>query len=489
MITSRSKLWFVCIAFAVGLALIFAKCKMFVTNHGKLTNSQNQYFKTQYTTEERLEVEKKFAIVREQLIRANAQQEYDELLPLFCELSVRNSYSLELDAYYDYCMQLKPELSRGPLLRILKGKDVVQIAFAANLVGMQKLHEGAPLLIEWLTTKFAGEVWPDYRASFNCMDITRGLCALASDGNTVASSFLLSHAQIESWETISYVFPRKNHARTVDDIWYTVIGLLASYPSQETIQAIESAAGFQWASNRCALVRSFMKSGDSLDQYQRELFVHGLDRNKYYVSPSLLAPAPSSSPTGGGSVFRVSRISKSGRTNTVEQAMEERDAIFQSFHFQDWAGKTVFPYKGTVTNWTPDFSILVATNVNFADYGKWVNGRRDSDYHIFPDNARKDMMILRVAERASVLEAHEALMERLYLQSSKYDFQLGETNTIKVGDRCYLSAYTNNPFSIVFVRNNIFVRLEKSNNKTNSFCGDVARAVDNALIDLSGINE
>jgi|GEM_PF-2907672 len=489
MLTGRHKILGVCVAFLAMSALFFASLKKFATKHEEQTNSKDDYFKIQYTTEQQIEIEKKFAIVREQLIHANTQQKYDELLPLLCELSARNSYYLDLQAYYDDCMKLRPDLSHGPLLRILKGKDVVQISFAAILVGMQKLHDGAPLLIEWLTTKFAGEVWPDYRAGMNSVYITRGLCALASDGNTLASSFLLSHAQVESWEDISYLYPRLNHMQTVEAIWYTVVNALAYYPSSDTILALESATDFKWASNSCALIRSFMKSGDSLDQYQRELFLNDVARNKYFVSPELLAPASSSQPTKHDAVFQLSLISKSGRTNTHEQAIAERDAIYQSFHFQDWAEKTDFSYKSTVTNWTPDFTSLIATNVGFADYGKWVNGRRDSDYFVFPDNARTDMMVLRVSERESVWEAHKALMSKLYLQSLMYDFHLGDTNTIEVGDRCYLSAYTNNPFSILFVRNNVFVCLEKSSNKTNSICRDVACAVDKALIVASGIKE
>jgi len=87
MLTGRHKILGVCVAFLAMSALFFASLKKFATKHEEQTNSKDDYFKIQYTTEQQIEIEKKFAIVREQLIHANTQQKYDELLPLLCELS------------------------------------------------------------------------------------------------------------------------------------------------------------------------------------------------------------------------------------------------------------------------------------------------------------------------------------------------------------------------------------------------------------------
>ena len=195
MNTMRCRMWVICIASLAFLVIVFAYRKMVVTKHEEPLheeplNKKDAYYKTRHTSDERLKIDKKFVIVREQLLRAHTQQEYDILLPVFCELSARRRYALDWGDYYDFCLQLDTDLSRGPLMQILKGKDVVKISFAAFLVGVQKQHGVTSLLIEWLTTKFDGEELPDYQATFNTGSIIRSLCALASDGDETAVHFL-----------------------------------------------------------------------------------------------------------------------------------------------------------------------------------------------------------------------------------------------------------------------------------------------------------
>jgi hypothetical protein len=159
------------------------------------------------------------------------------------------------------------------------------------------------------------------------------------------------------------------------------------------------------------------------------------------------------------------------------------DDLKGRYGFTNWVGNTETNYSCLVTNWVPTFATFGVTNLISTQEGTWANGSKDSAYFFHPTNKPDATVDLRVQERPGVTDAHNAMMELFGNCSAIQPFPLGTTNTVKVGDRCYLGYPTNAYNRIFFVRNNVF--LSVSANQTNCSVQAIAEYLDNQLKAIS----
>jgi len=162
------------------------------------------------------------------------------------------------------------------------------------------------------------------------------------------------------------------------------------------------------------------------------------------------------------------------------------DDIKGRYGFTNWVGNTETNYSRLVTNWVPTFATFGVTNLISTQEGAWANGIKDSAYFFHPTNNFEATVDLRVQERQGVTDAHNAMMETFGNCSAIQPFPLGMTNTVKVGDRCYLGYPTNAYSHLFFVRNNVF--LSVSADQTNCSVRAIAGNLDNELKSLSAGN-
>lgn len=159
------------------------------------------------------------------------------------------------------------------------------------------------------------------------------------------------------------------------------------------------------------------------------------------------------------------------------------DDLKGRYGFTNWVGNTETNYSCLVTNWAPTFATFGVTNLISTQEGTWANGSKDSAYFFHPTNKPDATVDLRVQERPGVTDAHNAMMELFGNCSAIQPFPLGTTNTVQVGDRCYLGYPTNAYNRIFFVRNNVF--LSVSANQTNCSVQATAEYLDNQLKAIS----
>jgi hypothetical protein len=225
--------------------------------------------------------------IKDVLTHSVSQKDYDELIPAFCEYTTRQMwmYVGTLD-FFEWCRSINADMARNPLLKILRGKDTVRIPAAAFMASACNLREATPLLIELLTVRFRGEVWPEYQRSLVVMEICGALARLASLGDKRAAEFLESHSKITAWRATPFLISGMNREASARYLWHRLANALAYNPSTNVIEALRES-GYEYASNRVALIEGFLQSGDSITQYHREVLQHGLMDNKYLGRTSL----------------------------------------------------------------------------------------------------------------------------------------------------------------------------------------------------------
>lgn len=224
---------------------------------------------------------------------ADTQQEYNKLIPAFCEFATRNMViGRGCDTFYDDCTLVRSNLALLPALQILQGTNGVQRGTAAMLCAVLGQSEATPLLIDAMNSRFAGGELPCHLSKIlNTTFPIKALAILASKGDKSAESFLRTHTTIESWHDIRFLIPGYSHADTVSYLRGVVIEALIFMPSQESIRQIQSS-GYDpmYEPTLCNVIQNFMGSGDTLDTYHRELFCHDPATNKYFVAPYILNP-------------------------------------------------------------------------------------------------------------------------------------------------------------------------------------------------------
>lgn len=159
------------------------------------------------------------------------------------------------------------------------------------------------------------------------------------------------------------------------------------------------------------------------------------------------------------------------------------DDLKKCYGFTNWVGSTETKYSCLVTNWVPNFTTLGVSNLISAQEGTWYNGSKNSAYFFHPTNMPDATVDLRVQERPSVTEAHNAMMDVFSNCSAIQPFPIGATNTVKVGDRCYFGYPPNTYSSIFCVRNNVFLTI--SADLTNCSVRAIAVDLDNQLKAIS----
>lgn len=160
-------------------------------------------------------------------------------------------------------------------------------------------------------------------------------------------------------------------------------------------------------------------------------------------------------------------------------AVDFFDDLKIRYGFADWSGNTETNYSRLVTDWVPTFTMFGVTNLISNQEGAIVNGIKNSAYFFHPTNAPSAIIDLRISEQQSVIGAHNMMMETFSNCSAIQPFSLGTTNTVKVGDRCYLGYPTNSYSQIYFVRNNVFVSISTA--QSNCPVQIIADDLDNDL--------
>lgn len=149
------------------------------------------------------------------------------------------------------------------------------------------------------------------------------------------------------------------------------------------------------------------------------------------------------------------------------------------YGFTNWVGNTEINYSCLITNWTPTFASFGVTGLIATHKGLWANGSKNSTYFFHSVDTQNAIIDLRVQECRSVVEAHAAMMEVFGNCSAIQPFPVGTTNTVKVGDRCYIGYPTNACSRIFFVRNNVFLSIAAD--QTNFPVQTIAENLDNQL--------
>ena len=219
-------------------------------------------------------------------------EDYDELLPLICSTAVHQfkigAGQFPLVSYYEWVAQIDPELARRPLTHILQGEDVGMITAAAYITGVIEMDDATPLLIDAMQNKQQGRRMDEGSLSqAYFVQCASALGKSASRGDRRALEFLTSHSTADSWSSARLRLLSLDEETSQRYLaGYTVDGLVFC-PTEESIAAIErSRSSYKWADERIRLIRRFLESGDTLEEYHKELTTAGLVHNKYLDPPT-----------------------------------------------------------------------------------------------------------------------------------------------------------------------------------------------------------
>jgi hypothetical protein len=221
------------------------------------------------TSSQRMAIGIEFKAIHEHLSVASTQQDYDEFIPLECE---RASKLMWTYLPYDWTNTIKPDLAKRPLLKILGEKDTHPIAPAAFLVGAFNIEEATPLLIDLVTTRFKGGEWPNYERQSVLIGTFQALGRLAAHGDKRAANFLMTRSTLGAWREIPYSIAGLDQKGSAFYAWYRLCDALVYYPCEDSIKALKEG-GQACSAVNIAAIRGFLASGDSLDEYYRE--IHG----------------------------------------------------------------------------------------------------------------------------------------------------------------------------------------------------------------------
>ncbi len=424
---------------------------------------------------------------------ASTQQEYDRLIPAYCEFATRSieNSMLEWTNLYDNCLSLRRDLLIAPALSILRTTNGVQRPVAALLCGIHGCSEATPLLIKTMTS---GEIPSHLNVILNSTYPIKALAMLASNGDKQAKDYIFSHSNLESWQDSSVFIGRSGPKSTAKYLWGIVVEALIFLPSPGAIQAIESSGyNSRTISYLCSVVKNTIASGDAKDVYLRELFCNDYCDNKYFVADFVLNPGILSS---SAKVVRqpvrnkgrtISLLWKNGQRLPFEAAYAKNDEIYDAHGFESWLGRSDLTYTNIVTNWVPYIASMTATNSDSYRSDLNEEGLRKSVYSFYGGLNKQERVGLRIYEYEDLMGAHDLLMEKVANLTYQTDFYLGNSNTFLVGDHCFYSSVTSSPFRIFFVRNNVLICLENKKYNTNSVLMEVARSLDKDLLFVSGV--
>ena len=235
------------------------------------------------------------------LASTSSQRRYDEYIPLVCE---RASKLMWYALPYDWARSIKPDLAKGPVLNILAGRDTHPIKAAAFLAGSFHMEEATPLMIDLLTTRFAGSEWPRFQSQSVLVHAVQALARMAAHGDRKAGQFLITYANADAWRNISYGVADLDQAGSAEFVWYRLVGNLVYYPCEDSIRVLQESE-YEWKENRVALIRAYLASGDSIEEYYREIQDRGILSNKYVQITMSNAPGIASSTTWVGRTTKV----------------------------------------------------------------------------------------------------------------------------------------------------------------------------------------
>ncbi|MCW5553214.1 MAG: hypothetical protein KIS67_13775 [Verrucomicrobiae bacterium] len=147
------------------------------------------------------------------------------------------------------------------------------------------------------------------------------------------------------------------------------------------------------------------------------------------------------------------------------------------YAFTNWVGQTRSGYLSSVINWTPDFAATGFTNVIAK-----MKPDKQTVYMLHREAA--DSVTVRVVECDTVRSAHEGLVELLSNCSAPQPLPDGKLAGLDIGDKCYVGYPTNAPLGVLFVRNNLLIRIDTVQSNIN--IPSIARALDNQVKTRSG---
>lgn len=149
----------------------------------------------------------------------------------------------------------------------------------------------------------------------------------------------------------------------------------------------------------------------------------------------------------------------------------------RDYNYENWVGNTATNYRAFVTNWTPDFSSIGVTSFVWTRVGTYTNATKESAYDFVPADAANVRITMHVIERASVTNAHEAIIEAL--SRCTYGHPFSVTNSL--GDRCYFRGSTGR--AVWLSRINVFFSMS-ADTKTYSVL-PMATRFDQQLLGIS----
>lgn len=242
----------------------------------------------------------------------SSQEFYDKYIPLACE---RASFLMWGNLPYDWAKDINPALAKRPLLKILAGRDMKMLGPAAFLAGYHKMEEAVPSMIDVLTNRFVERGWPDTTLLQQVvLQNLQALARLAHFGNRGAADFLISHSKIETWRVVPFSMAGVSDGPKF--IWCRLCDALLYYPCEDSIRALENC-GEKYANRRIHNIRKYLASGDSYDEYCKELHVNNTI-NKYMKDmPFVPYPVTSNAPPSVDNRFVVTPTGLVERVRSV----------------------------------------------------------------------------------------------------------------------------------------------------------------------------
>jgi hypothetical protein len=158
------------------------------------------------------------------------------------------------------------------------------------------------------------------------------------------------------------------------------------------------------------------------------------------------------------------------------------DDMKTMYAFDQWVGITKTNYTRAVSSFSPDFTNSgYVTNV-LAE-AEILDDGIDFYVQLKKQSCLDEEIDIRVMTYSDISLTHNALMDYFRSSSALHPFPNGDTFSPTLGDRCYVGYPTNTTTSIIFVRNNVLVRV-RTDNATNSVL-PIATWLDKYILDSS----
>lgn len=446
------------------------------------------YLRIARNSEENGELAKNMRSVHTTLQNTVSQSDYDDLLPIYCEYVTRLvPYYYSPEKLIDLGHKLDPLMAEKPLLRILRGKDPLQMGSAAFLAASCKLTNATPYLIELVTTRFAGTKYPSIQACYTITEIFAALGRLAFFGDKKAADFLMSHSRVDAWRDMSFTVTGRDSTQASTFVWECLVARLEFYPSVDTITALRES-GYRHAGMIEKQIRAFWASGDSIEQYYNELIERPDISSKYLRQAGGAKRASAATSIGSdqsdGFVIHET-IDPDRLRNLASVGVSVDDAGFlDAYLATNWIADSAVKCRSVVSNWVPEFAMFGFTNLIERREGEYRMGKKDSYYALDMTNVVDGFIGVKVVEGQDALDARKVLLKAL---AKFYPLIVypEETERIRVGDKCFLGSPTNRCSNIMFVRNNVYVNVYDKTLGNSSKARRLAMGLDQEIMRLS----